>query len=292
MSAQEHDRTPLPPSQLTNAERIAIALDGAPPVSDERAIVALRLAMLYDQLAYQRTLERIRQWSPRAIAVVSGPLSSPRHLLETLDVPHSLVGSLSQVSTQASVIILGCQDARAVDSSHLERALDRGVTLVSSDKSALIAPLRGLLRPQSQRPARSARLRWTHTTPYDIPTIDPPDIPCTAQLHSGVYLSPGYVPIAPPVGHGPSADVLAVDALSSEPLIVRLSVGRGALLHAVPHWWQNRGVDRTAFDRRRIADIPGYGRLREIAGDVSVGEFEAVRTMTAGLIRALWPMLE
>lgn len=86
--------------------------------------------------------------------------------------------------------------------------------------------------------------------------------------------------------------ILAVDSLTGEPLIVRATLGAGTIVHAVPHWWQERGISKTQVDRRRLADIPSFQPLGQMAGDVTLGEFQAARTMTAGLFQALRPMVE
>lgn len=276
----------------SRADDLAVALDGVRPTADARAAAAYRLSLHYDAAALSRTLHRLRQWSPRAIAVVGGKPSTARRLLQTIEVPHVAVDSLLDVPKQSSVIVLGCQNADAVPSHALQLAFSRGATVVTSDKSALTEPLSEVLSPGSPRPARVARVNWTDDTGDCIPGVDPPDTPCATPLYAGVHLPPGYVPVAVPTQAGARIDVLAIDSLTGEPLIVRARMDRGMLVHAVPHWWQQHGLGRTMMDRRRLANIRAFAALGERVGDVTFGELQAARTMLAGLARGLRPMLE
>ncbi|HMM40343.1 MAG TPA: hypothetical protein PKA95_00405 [Thermomicrobiales bacterium] len=292
MVAQGNESTSATPGGNSRADDLAIALDGVRPTADTRAADAYRLSLRYDAAAFSRTLHRLRQWSPQAIAVVSSKMSTARRLLQTIEVPHIAVDSLLDVPKQSSVIVLGCQNADAVPSHALWQAFSRGATVVTSDKSAQTEPLSEVLSPGSPRPARVARVDWTDDTGECIPGIDPPEAPCSVLLYPGVHLPPGYVPISVPMRAGARIDVLAIDSLTGDPLIVRAAMDRGMLVHAVPHWWQQHGLDRTAMDRRRLANIPGFDALGQRAGDITFGEFQAARTMMAGLLRGLRPMLE
>lgn len=292
MVAQGNESTSATPGGSSRADDLAIALDGVRPTADARAADAYRLSLRYDAAAFSRTLHRLRHWAPQTIAVVGGKLSTARRLLQTIEVPHIAVDSLLDVPKQSSVIVLGCQNADAVPSHTLRQAFSRGAIVVTSDKSALTEPLSRVLSPGSPRPARVARVDWTDDTSECIPGIDPPDTPCTVPLYAGVHLPPGYVPVSVPTRGDAQIDVLAIDSLTGDPLIVRAAMDRGMLVHAVPHWWQRHGLDRTAMDRRRLANIRGFDALGERVGDVTFGEFQAARTMLAGLVRGLRPMLE
>lgn len=279
-----HDR-------LSPADRIALALDGATPTARQRAINAHRLTFHYERPAFDATLSRLRRWSSRAIAVVDGRLSSPKELFGALEIPHVVVGSLLDVPKHSSIIVLGCQNTGSIPAEPLRQALARGATIITSDKSALLEPLREVLEPGPARPARVARVEWLDYSGEFLPGIDPPEAPYTTLLRAGVYLPAGHVPVSISPSRAARADVLLIDRLTGEPIIARIPVDAGTLIHSVPHWWQE-GVARTALDRRRLADIPAFEYLGSMAGDVTFGEFQAARTMTAGLLRALRPMLE
>ncbi len=277
---------------LSRADQVALALDGATPLATQRAVKAHRLALHYDRAAFGLTLERLRRWSPRAITAVSSTLSPASRLLQTMEIPHVVVDSLLNAPRESSIVVLGCQNPESVPPDAVHRAMARGVTLVTSDKSALLEPLRDALRPAPARPSRVARVRRVDLTYDDIPFDPPSDEPSISELYPGVLLPPGHVPVFPEKRPGLPIDILAVDSLTAEPIVVRVRISRGTLIHAVPHWWQQHGVDRTVMDRRRLVDVPAFGDAEHVVGDITLGEFQAARTMIGALIRALRPTLE
>ncbi|HBY47520.1 MAG TPA: hypothetical protein PLR44_07765 [Thermomicrobiales bacterium] len=272
--------------RLSREQELAFALDGARPTAYDRAVAAHEVAMHVERIGQDRSLARLRRWAPQAIAVVDSKLSSPRSLLQFLDIPHIEVDSLSDVPRLASIVVLGCQEAEAINPVALESTLSRGVTIISSDKTALAKPIRDVLLPGAPRPAGIARVEWATGTASGAP-----DLLVGAPLLPGIQLPPGYIPVTMPAGSRGNVEVLAIDRLTRQPILVRAKIGGGTVIHAVPHWWQQSVHCGTAVDRRRLADIPAFADLSDSVGDVRFGELQAARSMMMGLLRALRPRL-
>lgn len=273
----EHSRT----------DELALVLDGKAPTSNQRATNAHRFSLRHDQEAFQPMLGRLRRWSPHAVAIVSSKLALTPRLLQVLEVPHVVVSSILDVPRQSSIVVLGCQDPASFPSHALSRALSRGITVVTSDKSASLEPLREVLSPGPSRPSHVARVQFVIQADGGMDGHGTLRSLFDGSIYPPVQLPPGYVPICP----DPQVEILARDGLSGDPLFVRASIGAGTLIHAVPHWWQY-GVARTAMDRRRLADIPTFAEYCNSVGDITLGEFQAARAMIVALLGALRPILE
>jgi hypothetical protein len=78
-----------------------------------------------------------------------------------------------------------------------------------------------------------------------------------------------------------------VDALTDEPLVVLAPVGSGALLHAVPHWYQDEPPSVTALERRPAQCAPVYAGLELAQSDVTFGDLQAAETMLGLLLEGI-----
>lgn len=290
MVARGSDSTkdPGPHGRLPSGERLAMTLDGVRSTADRRTARAYRLALHVDQEVCQHTLAQLQRWSPRAIAVASSNLASTRRVFQTLRIPHVAVDCLRDVPAEASVVVLGCQDPAAVPVDALRLVLSREVTVITSDKSALLEPLRDVLQPGASQPARMARVRWTTDASAYSGQHGDASMP---PLLSGLHLPAGYVPVAAQPQPDSSLEVLVTDELTGQPMLVRAYLRNGRLLHSVAHWWQQPSARGTVLDRRPVASIPAFAAFGDVADDVTFGELQAARTMTRALLCGLRPLL-
>ena len=78
-----------------------------------------------------------------------------------------------------------------------------------------------------------------------------------------------------------------MDALTAEPLVVLVPVGSGALLHSVPHWYQDDPCSVTALERRPAQCAPAYAGLELEQPDVTFGDLQAAETMLGLLLEGI-----
>lgn len=270
---------------LKRAEQIAIVLDGVPSEAMERSVAAYQLAFSLYADRFQKTLAHLRSLPDSAIVLVDSKLVKSHRLMHIMGLPHRLVDSIRSISDRPEIVFVGCQDSGSLPGDTITDLLADGVTLVTSDKSALAEPIRDVLQPTNPRPAHVARVRWLEGDPLSVggsTSFDPYMLP-------GVQLSAGHIPVATHETAAEQIDVLAINAITNEPVIVHAQIGRGRVVHAVPHWWQQDAAVRTVVDRRRLNVMPSFAQLGSRTGDVTFGELQAARTMLRGLLTGLGP---
>jgi hypothetical protein len=104
-------------------------------------------------------------------------------------------------------------------------------------------------------------------------------------MHPPVRVSPGHLPLEreQPIG----VEIVACDALTGEPLVVRAPAHLGQVIHAVPHWWQETEPDATELGRRSVASIAAFADSDIANHDSTVGWFGSASAMLASLLTAL-----
>jgi hypothetical protein len=257
---------------LSAREQLSLALDGMLPVGEVRAADAMRAAMWMDQDWIAPVMARLQEIGRHGVVTVSGPFDPLHRLLSVLGVAHTVASELADVTTSAQILVLGCRhDTGGLDYA-IDSLKDRRVTLLTSDKSALLRTLSGALRPMSPCPGRVARLVWeTDAGPV-----------CRSGMLPGVRLSAGHVPLDIDESTSP-VRVLARDAQTREPIVVLARVGKLTVVHSVAHWWQRDPLGMTAVDTRPLSEIAALTGVAGVSSHVRYGELQAARAMLAGL---------
>jgi hypothetical protein len=234
--------------------------------------------LLGDQFAWASAWMSTR--GPGRVVAVGSQFDPVRRLLRATGIPHVAVAVPEAISGFPDILFLGCLSSSSPEGAEtIARLLDAGTIVVSSDKSATIAGLRDVLRPGSPQPPTrclldiNPRLLCDHSRSAVAPL---------AGLSSVVRLSAGSVPIAPVVS-GVHNWVVASDAQTGAPISVVVQIGRGHLIHSVPHWWQADDNAMTALDQRLARDISG---LRSVASGDSIATFGQV-SAAAGMLSIL-----
>jgi len=110
-------------------------------------------------------------------------------------------------------------------------------------------------------------------------------------LLPAVNLDAGHAPLDAERLHA-SAEVLAYDGLTGEPLVVALPVANGRVIHAVPHWRQPTDAALTGLELRPLATVANYREFVPSGGEeLTLGAFWSalgmLRSLVAGLAHAV-----
>jgi hypothetical protein len=257
---------------LSAREQLSLALDGSLPVGEVRASDAFRAALWVERTWIEPVMRHLHEIGRRGVVTLSGPFDPLHRLLSVIGVAHSVASDVADVTPAARILVLGChQDIGGLNSA-IESLTERSIVLLTSDKSALLRALSGVLRPMSPCPGRVARLEWES----DVARM------FDGGMLPGVRLAAGYIPLDVDESSS-SVRILARDAQTREPLVVVARVGNLKVVHSVAHWWQRDPLGQTEVDARLLSDIPAFTQVGHAFPTVRFGELQAARAMLAGL---------
>lgn len=260
---------------------IALALDGSLPEDPSGVAIAYQVAAerLGERLEPGLGMLRDPSWGP--LALLGSRFDEIRLFAGQLGVEMVVCNAVSDVPVESRVVIAGCQRSPVVGQA-IERWLDGGAIVITSDKSAGLAPVADLLGARIPGGPRRARLALAgasreSSSGFDLSTV--PVLPA-------VRLAPGHIPIMPRVINDDGV-ILARDVLTGDPLAVAMPVSNGYLIHSVPHWWQSERHGKTAVEQRRLREIPELEVIGRDHPDLTLGAFTAASAMLLTLANGL-----
>jgi hypothetical protein len=256
----------------TARDALSIALDGSPPGSAALHFEAYRLARELNHARWSHVFDALDAAPGGALCVVGDGADGVDQLLRAVGVRCTRSAGWSTSVDDAAIVCLGCpRAAAAFDTARLLEFMWNGGLLITSDHAAPMLAVRGLLPLAGRGAPRRARAQR-------------PDAADGALLPA-VFMPAGYDRLAPlPEAAGRT---LCVDALTDEPLVVLVPVGAGALLHAVPHWYQDDPPSVTALERRPAQSAPAYAGLEPAHPDMTFGDLQAAETMLGLLLEGI-----
>lgn len=262
-----------PASSSAARAALALALDGFESDNHEVARAALRAGLQLTAEDWGAARRALNAAPDGAVQVVGGSADNVAELLAQVGAHFSARPQWDAAADRARVVFLGCpRHTLPFDEQRMLRFAAAGGVLVTSDHAVAMPALRALL-PGAGRgaPKRARACRPTDEADGLLPAV---------------YLPAGHERLAPLSDDG-RRRTLAFDALTGDPLVVRLRVGAGALLHAVPHWFQDEPTPLTDVERRPAAQAPGYAGLGISRPDVTVGGVQSAATMLGLLLEGL-----
>lgn len=254
---------------LRNA--VGVLLDGVLPPDDAHAIAAWRA--VESAQAEAPTLARLL--GEAEAGVVASRCDRVHTVLRALIPEVQCVSNWDAAFHPRGVAFLPCPGLRTfVHPERVYELLDAGGVVVSSDRALEFEPLRSLVPAAGRSGPRRARVDCGPVLP-DMPLLP------------AVELSAGHVSLDAALVGRAGVQLLAVDALSDEPLIVLVPAGNGWVLHAVPHWFQQDAGWFTALERGCVADAPWARDRWRSVGHVRIGDLLAALAMAMVLRRGL-----
>lgn len=251
--------------------------------------IAYELAASRMEPANTSILERLNHLDDGEVMVCARSYDPVSMLVARLGVRAVQVEKLADITDPPKVLMLGCQpDAHRSVVHDLRRLAAGGVTIVSSDRTARLPLLRRVIRPQRPQPSRWARVRLTGS---DIQRIISPSVNSDLSLLPAVRLSPGHVPIHRDVLRDDTVRVIAVDALTGDPLALVARIGRGAVIHSAAHWWQDVEDSATELERLPLSAVAGLHGMAGAGPSVPFGRYASASTILVMLAVGLeWAM--
>jgi hypothetical protein len=263
-------------------DALAIALDGTVPDSDLQTSSAYRAAAATVSPAIEAHLARLSELANAGLIWASARNDNTHRLLDALGLRAHPTCAIPENDSWPGVIFLGCIPAsRGAHGRWIARMLRRGAIVVSSDRSVEAPVIATRLRTDSRSRWRPARISLR------------PDLTDRMASDSGwgqllgafapaVRLAPGHVPLSreQPL----DVDILARDAFTDDPLVVRASVLNGQVVHSVAHWWQNVQPDSTEVGQRSLAETPAFADIGRQFPDALVGGFAAGSVLLSCLL--------
>jgi hypothetical protein len=251
---------------------LSLALDGREPFSHAIADAAYSVATRLVAARQRRALGALRAAKPGVVCLVGDGVDRLERMLASLGAPGLRCPHWAALPPRARVALIGCPlRSEAHDPQRVRDFMQAGGVLVSSDHAASLPALRPLLAVAERGAPRRAR------------ALRPEG---NDQLLPAVYLPAGYDRLAP-LGPDASARALATDALTGDPLVVCVPWGAGALLHAVPHWFQDDPACMTDVERRPAQSVAEYAAGGVTRADLTVGDVRAAATMLDLLLAGL-----
>jgi hypothetical protein len=243
---------------------------------DRYVLQAVTAALGHDERA---SIERLREWLGPEVAVIDSHFDAIPRLLELLGLRPRPLASEDLPGSGVRIGAIGCPHRRTrLDAVDTERFFERGGMLISSDKAARLPGIAAHVRAQASRGPARARVR-TYTGDAAMPW-------------PAVWLDHGHVPLDGSMRRDPDVEILALDAMTGEPLAVHARCGPGALIHSVAHWVQAPIADRmTAVERRPLREVPAFCGIGNSYPGISLGAFMSqmamLRLLLDGLSRAM-----
>lgn len=238
------------------------------------AAYAVRAAVDVLDPRQRSILERLRDAAPERIAVLGDLYDDISSLLATLGIGHRRIASEDLAEADVMVVFAGCPHRHTrLDLEDARRFLERGGVLVSSCRAAQLPGVAGHLPFDKPRGPRRARIS------------DPDGQTADGQiLYPAVALDHGHIPLAHQVDDYRDTTVLARDVLDDRPAVVVASLGRGALVHSVAHWWQDNDAAMTDLERRPLTGVRHLTPLANSHPDLTWGGFRAAQVMLEALL--------
>lgn len=278
----DHDREPT--TDLMR-DAIARALDGVPPDSDARAAAAYRTAIASMSSTLHRQHRRLQSLGAAGLVTAPARLEVSHRLLRMLGVPVEPARSAAVDSRWPGVVFVGCRsNVDAWQVRWIARMLRRGAIVVSSDRSA---SMNAIGRHLAVAPVSAGRRARVALVPH---LVDRLGSECVwgrfiTEMHPPAWLRPGHLPLCHEQPAG--VRIVARDGMTDAPLIVRVPVLGGQVIHSVAHWWQETEPDTTELGRRPLSSAAAFsGAGIEDCGS-SVGWFGSASVMLASLLMAL-----
>jgi hypothetical protein len=265
------ERATDPPADSARGA-LRLALDGVSPDSAAQHFEAYRLARTLNDTRWGHVLDALNAAPDGALSVVGDSADGVGQLLRAAGVRSMRHPEWGASVEAAAIVWLGCPRAAATfDSARLLDFMWNGGVLITSDHAAPMLAARGLLTLAGRGSPRRARARRPGAA--------------DETLLPAVYMPAGYDRLAPlPQAAGRT---LCTDALTDEPLVVLVPLGAGALLHAVPHWYQDDPPCVTALERRPAQHAPAYAGLESSLREVTFGDLQAAETMLGLLLEGI-----
>lgn len=254
-----------------SARQMRLSVDGLPLIGATPAAYALQAAAATLSEDDSELLARLRDSGGPAIGVLAAQFDDVPLWLDALGLTFKLLAGEDLPDSDVQIAFVACPHRFArLDQVDLDRFLDRGGILVTSDRAALLEGVATYLPADKGRAPRRARLN-IQTSDCQLPDsgFTPP-----------VWLHHGYRPLdLARVGES-DLEVLATDSLTGEPLVVRLRAGEGTVLHSVPHWMQADVAEYlTAADLRPLSHVSCYAAIGNSYPELTLGSFLAAQAM-------------
>ncbi|HEX5165263.1 MAG TPA: hypothetical protein VFV93_07705, partial [Thermomicrobiales bacterium] len=164
------------------------------------------------------------------------------------------------------------------------RMLRRGAIVVSSDRTVEAPVIAAGLQTGRRSGARRARIEIRPDL-ADLMTSDAGWGRVAGTIAPAVRLAPGHVPLTG--GQRFEVDIIARDAFSDDPLVVRAGIRNGQIVHSVAHWWQNVQPDTTEVGPRPLSTVPAFADLGRQYPDAHYGGFAAGSALLGCLLAGL-----
>ncbi len=278
-SISENDNTTSHPLMR---EAIALALDGALPKNDSETLAGYQAAMSSISTGFPEHLERFRHQIRAGHVSATERFRTKNRLLDVLKIAPLLADAIPDDDSWPGIVFVGCRGTKDLDHHRwVERMLNRGGIVISSDKTAAIPVISRGLQLSTGKNGRRARLQLAseHTPPV-----------CDSSawnrfvfdLRPAVWLAPGHLPLLAP--QADSTRIIARDALTDEPLVVVAQVAGGQVVHSVPHWWQYAEPDSTEIGRKSLASVPSFADVGAAHVNAKLGMYGAGSVMLASLL--------
>jgi hypothetical protein len=290
MSSAEYVDIPEDADRMWGREELAIALDGAPPVSDAIIEEAYQIAVELLGAPFSSLRARLSQ-APNGVVAIGAVSDSAKRMLRAIGLNPTFLTSIEFIPAGSRIVLLGCRSS--VTRAAHERIRDlllEGATFVTSDRCATLDIFRTALRPGSPQPPARCRIDLNRTLLERL-DVDPVSRDL-ARFLPAVRLSSGHIPIAPDFSIDPAAWVLASDAQSGDPVAVAMRFGGGSIVHGIPHWRQSDDCCFTELEAKPIRDIPGLRNANFADSDVPFGYLCAAWAMMSIFLAGLSVVVE
>lgn len=275
----------MPSTGWTSGEsvrQLPLDLGGLSLDGETNATLAYQAAVTtLDESIDSPILNWIRSLSRGDLVAVSRPLDDVPKLLGAIGADPLFVDLDEPDFSGAKVAFVGCPHRETrLDAERTQQFLEHGGVLVTSDKAVNLPVLRELLPAAKPMSPRRVRVTWN--------TVQLHGWRSSKDLSPAVTLDAGHVPLAPVIDREAGAQIITHDRLSGDPLAVVLRAGNGAVVHSVPHWFQEEYVQRnTELETRPLSSVSHYAGLADAYPGLSLGLYRAAETMLMTMLVGL-----
>ena len=258
-----------------SGQQLPLEVDGLPLHGGAPDAYTVQAVIGSFSAAEREQVDRLRDRIGPEIGVVDSHFDDVPHLLRRLGFRPRPIAGEDLAETALPVVAIGCPHRHTrLDRVDVDRFLQRGGVLLSSDRAIRLPGISAFLGHLPGRPLTRARLVRAHRNEHDA--IAP------------VWLDAGHLPIDPATLDASDAQALATNPLTGEPLVVVVRSGAGALIHSVPHWLQQPQPDAlTSVERRPLRAVPQFRHTGNSYPDLTLGGFLAQRSLVEVLVESL-----
>ncbi|MFW6074790.1 MAG: hypothetical protein ACOC9Y_04295 [Chloroflexota bacterium] len=259
-----------------DVRQLGLEVDGLPLIGGSEPSYALRAAIEALSPAFDEVFSYLRALGRHEVAILDEFFDPVGELLDGLGVGWRRIAAEDLTLEPVRLVFVGCNHRNArLDSVDLEPFLARGGVIVTSDRAATLSGLQPYLPTCGGRAARRARIALTSPIGDGVP----------GPVTPAAWLEPGHHPLSEGDLSQSDSSVLARDTLTGDPLVVRVEVGSGSILHAVPHWYQSSPTSSpTGLESRLLKDVPCYAAIGNSYPRLSLGAFLSMRAMLHALL--------